>query len=99
MRVPVCPVTPASRPGKQLWNPSPADTGPRRRAQELDLQTLSKLLCAYATLGVMPERLAAAGAAEVKRRLPGESVPGEALVGLLWSLCLFQVCWLFRVRD
>ena len=86
-----------SRPAntlKPFQNMKLADiTPPGDRAQEFDAQTLSKVLSAYATLGVMPERLAAASAAELMHRLPDERVLPEDLVGLLWSLCLLQVCW------
>ena len=86
---------PNSRPAntlKPFQNMRLADTTPPGdRAQEFDAATLSKLLSTYAALGVMPERLAAASAAELMRRLPGERVLPEDLVGLLWSLCLLQV--------
>ena len=60
-------------------------------AQELSLQNISNLLWAYAVLGAVPERLAAACVRELKRRLPHEPFTLQQLTNLLWSLCLAQV--------
>ena len=59
--------------------------------QELDAQNLSNLMHAYATLGVMPKRLAPAWGHELKRRLPCSSFTQQNLANLLWSLCIFEV--------
>ena len=61
------------------------------RVQELNAQALSNLMHAYATLGVMPKRLAPACAHELKRRLPCSSFTQQDFGNLLWSLCIFEV--------
>lgn len=60
-------------------------------SQELSLQHITNVSWAYASLGVVVPRLAAALRTEVSRRLAAEQLSAQQLCNLLWALALLRV--------